>query len=60
MGRKFKDDSGKAGVEASEVVPDEWKGDLFKNALTYNGPANFHREGIVYAVDMIVAVPAKA
>lgn len=43
-----------------EVMPDEWKGDMFKNALTYNGPGNFHREGIVYSVDMIVAVPAKA
>jgi hypothetical protein len=41
------------------ATPDEWKGDLFSSALTFNGVAHFHRPGIVYSVDLVVAVPNK-
>jgi hypothetical protein len=40
------------------VLPDEWKPDALKYSLKYNGVEHFHRPGIVYAVELIVAVPA--
>jgi hypothetical protein len=48
-----------AVVEAQmSVLPDEWKPDALKSALKFNGVAHFHRPGIVYAVELVVAVPA--
>ncbi|KAE8454604.1 hypothetical protein EG329_000227 [Mollisiaceae sp. DMI_Dod_QoI] len=57
---EFNDDIGKEVVEAwVSAMPDEWKEDMFKPSLTYNGVSHFHRPGIVYAVQVIVAVPSK-
>ncbi|KUJ09404.1 uncharacterized protein LY89DRAFT_741117 [Mollisia scopiformis] len=57
---EFNDDIGKAVVEAwVSVMPDEWKQDMFKPSLTFNGVSIFHRPGVVYAVDLVVAVPSK-
>lgn len=56
--REFTDDIGKAVIEGMmTVIPDEWKADAFAPSLSFNGPAVFHRPGLVYAVDMVVAVP---
>lgn len=41
------------------VLPDEWKAHAFSSALTFNGQAHFHRPGVVYSVELIVAVPNK-
>lgn len=58
--RDFNQDIGKEVVEGMmTIVPDEWKGDNFKSAMTFNGAGHFHAPGIVYAVDLVVAVPAK-
>ncbi|KAG4433678.1 hypothetical protein IFR05_010846 [Cadophora sp. M221] len=55
---EFTDDIGKAAIEGMmSVIPDEWKADAFAPSLSFNGPAVFHRPGLVYAVDMVVAVP---
>jgi hypothetical protein len=40
------------------VIPDEWKADALKSALKYNGVAHFHRPGVVFALDLVVAVSA--
>lgn len=57
--REFNDDIGRAVVEAQmAVIPDEWKPDALKASLSYNGVAHFHRPGMVYAIDLVVAVPA--
>jgi hypothetical protein len=40
-----------------ESIPDEWKPDAFASSLKYNGVKHFHEPGIVYAVELIVAVP---
>jgi hypothetical protein len=40
------------------VLPDEWKEYAFKPSIFYRGVGHFHRPGIVYAVDLVVAVPA--
>jgi hypothetical protein len=40
------------------VLPDEWKGDALKSSLKFNGVAFCHRPGLVYAVDLVIAVPA--
>lgn len=54
----FTEERGKAVVEASmAAIPDEWKADALKSALKYNGVSHFHHPGIVYAVDIVVAVP---
>jgi hypothetical protein len=56
--REFSDEIGKAVMEAQmRVIPDEWKPDVSKKALKYNGVDDFHRPGIVYAVELVVAVP---
>lgn len=41
------------------AIPGEWKGDAFAPALTFNGPNLFHRPGVVYSVELIVAVPLR-
>lgn len=56
--REFDDDKGKAVVEGTlAAIPDEWKADVFSSSLKYAGASHFHRPGIAYAVDLIVAVP---
>lgn len=56
--RDFNDEIGKTSVEAiMAVTPDEWKGDALASSLTYRGVAHFHRPGIVYAVEVVVALP---
>jgi len=56
--KDFSDDIGKATVEAQmSVLPDEWKPDALKSALKYNGVGHFHRPGIVFAVELVVAIP---
>jgi hypothetical protein len=58
--REFNDEIGQAVIEAQmEVLPDEWKGDSLASSLMFNGAAHFHRPGVVYAVDLVVAVPNK-
>jgi hypothetical protein len=58
--REFNEEIGKVSVEAAlSVTPDEWKADVFSSSLTFNGQAFFHAPGIVYTVELIVAVPAK-
>ena len=60
MKRDFTDDIGKQAAEgALSVVPDEWKANVFSSSLTFNGQAHFHRPGIVYSVEIVVAVPNK-
>jgi hypothetical protein len=39
------------------VIPPEWHADVFKHSLNYNGMSHFHRPGIVFTVELIVAVP---
>lgn len=39
------------------AVPDAWKADTLASSLRYNGVSHFHRPGIVYSVDLVVAVP---
>jgi len=39
------------------VLPDEWKEYALKASLNYHGVGHFHREGIVFAVELVVAVP---
>lgn len=41
------------------VIPDEWKGDIWKSSLSFNGVSLFHKPGMCYSVDLIVAVPNK-
>jgi hypothetical protein len=41
------------------VMPDEWKADALSSSLTFNQVGKFHRPGMVYAVDIVVAVPSK-
>jgi hypothetical protein len=56
--REFDDDKGKAVVEGMmAAIPDEWKADAFSSSLKYAGASHFHRPGIVYSVDAIVAIP---
>jgi hypothetical protein len=56
--REFDDEKGKAVVEASmAAMPDAWKADALSSSLRFNGVSHFHRPGIVYAVDLVVAVP---
>jgi len=56
--REFDEEKGKAAVMGSmESIPDEWKPDAFASSLKYNGVKHFHEPGIVYAVELIVAVP---
>jgi hypothetical protein len=56
--REFDEEKGKAAVVGSmEAIPDEWKPDAFSSSLKFNGVSHFHQPGIVYAVDIIVAVP---
>ena len=56
--REFDEEKGKAAVMGSmESIPDEWKPDALGSSLKYNGVSHFHQPGIVYAVDVIVAVP---
>jgi hypothetical protein len=58
--REFTDDIGKASTGAMvAALPDEWKADMFKPSLTFNGAAHFHRPGVVTAWDLVVAVPSK-
>jgi hypothetical protein len=58
--REFNEEIGKVSVEAAmSVTPDEWKADVFSSSLTFNGQAFFHAPGVVYTVELIVAVPAK-
>ncbi|KAH7390341.1 hypothetical protein BKA64DRAFT_678998 [Cadophora sp. MPI-SDFR-AT-0126] len=54
---EFSDDIGKAVIEGMmSALPDEWKADAFAPSLAFNGPAIFHRPGMVYVVDFVVAV----
>ncbi len=56
--REFSDDIGKAAAEGSlAALPDEWKQYFTASSLMYNGVGHFHRPGMVYAVDLVVAVP---
>lgn len=58
--RDFNQDIGREVVEGMmTIVPDEWKGENFKSAMTFNVAGHFHAPGIVYAVDLVVAVPSK-
>lgn len=58
--KNFDESVGKDVVEGMmSVLPVEWHGDALKSALTYQGMDHFHRPGIVYSVDIIVAVPGK-
>jgi hypothetical protein len=58
--RDFSDDIGKQAAEGSiSALPDEWKAQAFSSSLTFNGQAHFHRPGVVYSVDVVVAVPSK-
>lgn len=58
--RNFDDTIGKDVVEAMmAVLPPEWHENALSSALTYQGMDHFHRPGIVYTVDLIVAVPSK-
>jgi hypothetical protein len=58
--REFNEEIGKVSVEAAlSVTPDEWKADVFSSSLTFNGQAFFHAPGVVYTIELIVAVPAK-
>ena len=43
--------------EGLAVIPDEWKADAFSSSLTFNGVSHFHRPDILYAVDLVVAIP---
>jgi hypothetical protein len=56
--REFDDEKGRAVVEETmAAMPDAWKADALSSSLKYNGVSHFHRPGIVYAVDLVVAVP---
>lgn len=58
--RRFDENIGKEAVEGMmSVLPAEWHGDAFSSALTYQGMDHFHLPGIVYSVDLIIAVPSK-
>jgi len=58
--REFNDDIGKdIAIAAVAALPDAWKADVFASSLTYTGVSHFHKPGIVYAVDLVVAVPNK-
>jgi hypothetical protein len=47
-------------VEAQfSVLPDEWKEYALSSALTFNQVTAFHRPGMVYTVDVVVAIPSK-
>ena len=49
--REFNDDIAKAvGESMMKVLPEEWHDDAWVSSLTFNGPAHFHRPGIVYSV----------
>lgn len=39
------------------AMPDEWKPDALSSSLKYNGVSHFHHPDIVYAVDVVVAIP---
>jgi hypothetical protein len=41
------------------VMPEEWKEHALSSALTFNQVGKFHRPGMVYVVDLVVAVPNK-
>jgi hypothetical protein len=41
------------------AVPDEWKEYALTSSLTFNQVSAFHRPGMVYTVDVVVAVPSK-
>jgi len=58
--REFSEDIGKnVAMGAVAATPDEWKSDIFSSALKYSGVSHFHVPGMVYAVDIVVAVPNK-
>lgn len=51
---------GMAVVEAQmAALPNEWKETALSSALTFNQVSAFHRPGMVYSVDLIVAMPSK-
>ncbi|KAE9365115.1 hypothetical protein N431DRAFT_518124 [Stipitochalara longipes BDJ] len=57
---EFDDEKAKeVAMAAVAAMPDEWKTDLFSSAMKYVGVSHFHKPGIVYAVDLVVAVPNK-
>lgn len=57
---EFNEGFGKDIVEGQlSVIPDEWKGDIWKSSLSFNGVAAFHKPGMCYSVDLVVAVPNK-
>jgi hypothetical protein len=56
--REFNDDIGKTAVAGMmAAIPDEWKANALDSSLKYAGVSHFHKPGIVYSVDVIVAVP---
>jgi len=58
--KEFDDAIGKQVIDAMmSVLPEEWKAKILKSAVTYKGADHFHRPGIVYAVELIVAIPPK-
>lgn len=60
MHREYNDDIGKACIESMlNALPDEWEQDAFTSALTFDGGKKFHLPGIVFTLDIIVAVPAR-
>ncbi|KAL2060195.1 hypothetical protein VTL71DRAFT_9590 [Oculimacula yallundae] len=58
--REFNDEIGRVVIENMiAAMPEEWRGDALSPALAFNGPAVFHRPGMVYVVDLVVAVPGR-
>lgn len=57
---EFSDDIGVAVVQGQMAAcPDEWKEYALMSSLTFNQVSAFHRPGMVYTVDIIVALPSK-
>lgn len=55
---EFNDDIGKAVTEAQlSVTPEEWKADAITSSLTFKGVAHMPRPGLVYTVEVVVALP---
>lgn len=56
--REFNDDIGMVAVENMvAIMPDEWKPDMLSSSLLFRGVSHFHKPGIVYAAELIVALP---
>jgi len=40
-------------------LPDEWKTDSLVSSVKFVGVSHFHKPGVVFAVDLVVAVTNK-